>query len=188
LNAALLLALTAAAGSLSLYAQTGSAPATAVHHHHVAARTSAAAAALPKLPPGVPPVAGKLETAFALRYIDAKVGEGELVSPGDFITVQYTGWLASDGTKFDSSYDRSAPFTFPQGMHRVIAGWDEGFGGMRVGGKRRLFIPYQMAYGESGRPPVIPPKSDLIFDIELVGASATPPGPPAPAPPAPQPQ
>jgi peptidylprolyl isomerase len=188
LNAALLLALTAVAGSVSLCAQTASAPATAttVHHHHVAARTGAAAATSPKLPPGVPPVAGKLETAFALRYIDAKLGEGELVSPGDFITVQYTGWLASDGTKFDSSYDRSAPFTFPQGMHRVIAGWDEGFAGMRVGGKRRLFIPYQMAYGESGRPPVIPAKSDLIFDIELVGASATPPGPPAPATSAPQ--
>jgi peptidylprolyl isomerase len=130
----------------------------------------------------VPPAPGKPETAFALRYIDTKVGEGAPVSPGDFITVQYTGWLAADGTKFDSSYDRSAPFTFPQGMHRVIAGWDQGFAGMKVGGKRRLFIPYQLAYGDSGHPPVIPPKSDLIFDIELVSASATPPGQAAPAP------
>ncbi len=186
MNAALLLALAAVSGSLSLYAQSASTPAATVHHHHVAARTSAAAPDAPKLPPGVPAVVGKLETAFALRYIDARLGEGALVSPGDFITVHYTGWLASDGTKFDSSYDRNAPFTFPQGMHRVIAGWDEGFAGMRVGGKRRLFIPYQMAYGESGRLPVIPAKSDLIFDIELVSASATSPEPSAPLAPAPQ--
>lgn len=88
--------------------------------------------------------------------------------PGQQLTVQYTGWLASDGTKFDSSVDRNEPFTFPQGAHRVITGWDQGFGGMRVGGKRRLFIPYQLAYGAEGRPPMIPPMSDLIFDIELV--------------------
>jgi peptidylprolyl isomerase len=69
-------------------------------------------------------------------------------------------------------------------MHQVVAGWDTGFAGMRVGGKRRLFIPYQLAYGESGRPPVIPAKSDLIFDIELVAASATPPGMTPPVPPA----
>jgi peptidylprolyl isomerase len=114
------------------------------------------------------------------------VGEGDPVEPGQFITVNYTGWLASDGTKFDSSYDHNAPFTFPQGMHRVIPGWDQGFAGMRVGGKRRLFIPYQLAYGDNGHPPAIPPKSDLIFDIELISASATPPPPAPPAPPAPQ--
>ncbi len=178
MNAASLLALTTLAGSLALSAQTT--PAAPVHHRstrRVAHPTAKAADTSPKLPPGVPPAPGKLETAFTLRYIDTKVGDGVAVSPGDFITVQYTGWLAADGTKFDSSYDRSAPFTFPQGIRKVITGWDQGFGGMKVGGKRRLFIPYQLAYGDLGHPPAIPPKSDLIFDIELVSASATPPAP-----------
>ena len=112
-----------------------------------------------------------MHTAFALRYVDIKVGTGAEAAPGNSFTVHYTGWLASDGTKFDSSVDRGQPFTFLQGAHGVIAGWDEGFDGMRVGGKRRLFIPYQLAYGDAGRPP-IPPKSDLIFDIELLAASA----------------
>ncbi len=185
MNLASVCVLTTFAGSVSLYAQTTAAP---VHHHPAAHRVAPAAASSPKLPPGVPPAPGKLETAFALRYIDAKLGDGDPVTPGEFITVQYTGWLASNGTKFDSSYDHNAPFTFPQGMHRVIAGWDQGFAGMRVGGKRRLFIPYQLAYGDDGRPPVIPAKSDLIFDIELVSASATPPAPAAPPPGQPTPQ
>ncbi|HEX4582499.1 MAG TPA: FKBP-type peptidyl-prolyl cis-trans isomerase, partial [Acidobacteriaceae bacterium] len=92
----------------------------------------------------------------------------------------------SDGSKFDSSLDRNEPFTFQQGVHGVIPGWDYGLTGMHVGGKRRLFIPYQLAYGERGRPPVIPPKSDLIFDIELLSAGDTEP-PPPPEPPAPPP-
>ena len=165
-------------------------PAQQTHHRATPAHSKPAAAAPkdtgPALPPGVPPAPGTVETAFALRYIDIKAGEGAAAEPGQFYTVQYTGWLASDGTKFDSSLDRSEPITFPQGVHRVIPGWDGGFTGMHVGGKRRLFIPYQLAYGEQGRPPVIPPKSDLIFDIELVAAGATPPPPPEPAP-APQP-
>ncbi len=132
----------------------------------------------PALPAGIPPANGKVETAFALRYIDIKAGDGPVTQAGQFLTVQYTGWLASDGTKFDSSVDRKEPFTFPQGARRVIPGWDGGFEGMHVGGKRRLFIPYQLAYGERGRAPVIPPKSDLIFDIELIAAGDTPPPPP----------
>ncbi len=189
LNAASLLALLILAASVHLHAQTAAVPAEPAHPHHVATQPaharSASVSDSPKLPPGVPPVAGKLETAFSLRYIDAKLGEGDPVKPGEYITVQYTGWLAADGSKFDSSYDHNAPFTFAQGMHRVIPGWDQGFAGMRVGGKRRLFIPYQLAYGDDGHPPVIPPKSDLIFDIELVSASETP-APPAEAPSAPQ--
>ncbi len=162
---------------------------TPVHHARsraVAAKPAAcpALAAAPTLPAGIPPTTGATETAFALRYIDMQAGTGDPVSPGEFLTVHYTGWLASDGTKFDSSVDRGEPFPFQQGTHQVIPGWDQGFGGMRVGGKRRLFIPYQLAYGEDGRPPVIPPKSDLIFDIELIAASVTPPGQ-APAPPVP---
>jgi peptidylprolyl isomerase len=143
---------------------------------------------LPPLPPGIPPASGKVESAFALRYIDIKPGDGAEAQPGQFYTVHYTGWLASDGTKFDSSLDRSEPITFQQGVRGVIPGWDYGFAGMHVGGKRRLFIPYQLAYGQRGRPPVIPPKSDLIFDIELLGAGDTePPPPPPPAAPPEQP-
>jgi peptidylprolyl isomerase len=161
------------------------------HHRTPAANPAPAAAAAdtPALPPGVPPANGKLETAFALRYIDIKPGDGAVAEPGLFLTVQYTGWLASDGTKFDSSLDRSEPFTFQLAVNPVIQGWVYGFQGMHVGGKRRLFIPYQLAYGERGRPPVIQPKSDLIFDVELVAAGATrpEPPPPPPAPPAEQP-
>ena len=110
-------------------------------------------------------------------------GDGAEAQAGQFYTVHYTGWLASDGSKFDSSLDRNEPFTFQQGVRGVIPGWDYGLTGMHIGGKRRLFIPYQLAYGERGRPPVIPPKSDLIFDIELLSAGDTEPPPEPPAPP-----
>ena len=109
---------------------------------------------LPPLPPAIPPASGTVESAFALRYIDIKPGDGAEAQPGQFYTVHYTGWLASDGTKFDSSLDRSEPITFQQGVRGVIPGWDYGFAGMHVGGKRRLFIPYQLAYGQRGRPPL----------------------------------
>ncbi len=153
--------------------------------HRAASSQSSATPAGPKLPPNIPPAPGKLQTAYALRYLDIHPGAGPLAEPNQFYTVHYTGWLATDGTKFDSSVDRGEPITFMQGARRVIPGWDTGFDGMHVGGKRRLFIPYQLAYGEQGRPPVIPPKSDLIFDIELVSVSATPPEPPAAVPAAP---
>ncbi len=103
--------------------------------------------------------------------------------------MNYTGWT-TDGKKFDSSYDHDGgqPFVFPAGARRVITGWDTGFEGMRVGGKRRLIVPYQLAYGEAGRPPVIPAKADLIFDLELLAQSDTPPQqPPAASAPAAQP-
>ncbi|MBV8674748.1 MAG: FKBP-type peptidyl-prolyl cis-trans isomerase, partial [Acidobacteriaceae bacterium] len=118
------------------------------------------------------------------RYQEIKVGDGDLAQPGWIYSVHYTGWLASDGTKFDSSLDRGEPIEFPQGFKRVITGWDQGFEGMRVGGKRRLFIPYQLAYGEKGRPPAIPAKADLIFDVELVD-QRNPNAPPLPSPAAP---
>ena len=134
-------------------------------------------------PPGVPPVTGAPRPLYALRYVDIAVGTGPAAVPEQYYTVRYTGWT-TDGKKFDSSDDHPGkePYTFPYGAHQVIPGWDTGFEGMHVGGKRRLYVPYQLAYGESGRPPVIPAKADLIFDLELVGMSDTPPAPPAPPP------
>jgi peptidylprolyl isomerase len=135
-------------------------------------------------PPNVPKVEGTPKPLYALRYIDTQIGTGDLAKTRQFYTVHYTGWL-TNGTKFDSSHDHPGgePITFPYGARQVIPGWDTGFEGMHVGGKRRLYIPYQLAYGEAGRPPIIPAKADLIFDIELVSQSDTPPQPkPAPAP------
>src|SRR5512133_1480191 len=124
----------------------------------------------PRLPAPSREMPGKPQTAFALRYIDIATGSGALTAPRKCLYAHYTGWL-TDGKKFDSSRDTMPngkprePISFPQGGRRVIAGWDAGFEGMRVGGKRRLIIPYQLAYGEAGRPPLIPPKSELIFDV-----------------------
>jgi len=99
---------------------------------------------------------------------DLVIGTGSEISSGSTASVHYTGWL-SDGTKFDSSLDRGAPFDFVVGAGSVIKGWDEGLIGMKVGGKRRLIIPSELAYGENGRPPVIPQNAVLFFEIELLG-------------------
>src|SRR5258708_34718904 len=152
-----------------------------------AAKPAAAPAANPAdNPPNVPKVEGTPKPLYALRYVDTVIGTGPLSAPRKYYTVHYTGWL-TDGTKFDSSVDRGTPITFPYGARQVIPGWDTGFEGMHVGGKRRLFIPYQLAYGESGRPPVIPAKADLIFDVEFIGMSQPPPPPPPPPQPPPHP-
>src|SRR5690242_17889448 len=100
-----------------------------------------------------------------LKIDELKVGTGDEAKKGDTDDVHYTGWL-TDGKKFDSSKDRDKPFTFTLGAGMVIKGWDEGVVGMKVGGKRKLTIPYELAYGENGRPPVIPPKATLIFEVE----------------------
>lgn len=132
----------------------------------------------PTLPPAIPRLDGPEQIVLALRYIDATVGTGPVVGSRQCVYVHYTGWLR-DGTKFDSSRDTMpngtprTPIGFPLGVRRVIAGWDLSFDGMHVGSKRRLFIPYPLAYGESGRPPVIPPKSELIFDLELMAVADT---------------
>ena len=121
-----------------------------------------------------------LNQSFSLDYIDTKIGTGELAQPKKFYTVNYTGYLV-DGTKFDSSLDPGKePFNFPYGAHRVIQGWDTGFEGMHAGGKRRLFVPYQLGYGDRGQPPTIPAKATLVFDVEFISQSDTPPAPKAP--------
>jgi peptidylprolyl isomerase len=181
-----------AAVTTTAIAQTATAPKKPVVHHTTTTSKTAVKPAEPAVdpkdaPPNVPKIAGIPHPLYALRYVDTVIGTGPLAEQRKFYTVHYTGWT-TDGTKFDSSVDRGTPITFPYGARQVIPGWDTGFEGMHVGGKRRLFIPYQLAYGESGRPPVIPAKADLIFDIELVGQSDTPPAAPAPAKPAADPQ
>jgi hypothetical protein len=114
-------------------------------------------------------------TLAALRYTDTVIGTGAPAAAGKKFTVHYTGRL-TNGTKFDSSVDRNQPFTFVQGKRQVIAGWDVGFEGMKVGGKRTLFIPYQFAYGEAGNGS-IPPKAQLIFDVELLDVTDAPDSP-----------
>jgi peptidylprolyl isomerase len=189
-----------------------------------AAKPSTTAATVPpwiKLPPGVPHVAhGPLQTPFSLHYEDIKVGTGAEGEPNKLWHIKYTGWRATDGVKFDSWDDHKQPemkdgkpvmgddgkpkmkdpepMQFPQGVGRVIPGFDYGLSGMKIGGRRRIFIPWQMAYGTRSIPdrpdhPGIPPKSDLIFDVELVDVTDMPapparPGmPPRPAPVAPHP-
>jgi peptidylprolyl isomerase len=189
-----------AASSVAAIAQTPAKPATSTTAHRPAASTSSAM----KLPPGVPVVHGIVKTAFSLKYQDYKLGVGPDVEPGKMLKVHYTGWRAADGVKFDSSFDHPGapvmgpdnkpelgpdgkpklgppqPMAFPQGMGRLIPGFDQGFFGMKVGGKRRLFIPWQLAYGNHEMPahgadhPGIPAKSDLIFDVELVEMTDAP--------------
>ena len=110
----------------------------------------------------------KDEALTNLKIQDLKEGEGPAAQEGDTLLVHYTGWLA-DGTKFDSSHDHNQPFTpFKLGAGQVILGWDKGLIGMKVGGKRKLTIPPELAYGEKGSSPTIPPNATLTFEVELL--------------------
>jgi peptidylprolyl isomerase len=123
-------------------------------------------------------VAGKQlqTTASGLQYIVLQEGTGAKAESGKTVSVHYSGYLqeakASDpngiGKMFDSSVERGEPIEFPLGKGYVIAGWEEGIALMKVGGKTRLIIPYALGYGEAGKPPVIPAKATLIFDVELI--------------------
>ena len=201
--------LSIAAFTVAASAQTPAAkPATAAKRpSSTAAAKPSATTASPepwiKLPPGVPRVVhGPVKIPFALRYEDIKVGTGALGESGKIWHLKYTGWRAADGVKFDSWDDHRRPeigpdgkpklgpdgkpvmgepqpIEIPQGVGRVIPGFDYGLDGMKIGGKRRIFIPWQMAYGTRAIPdrpdhPGIPAKSDLIFDVELVDVTAMP--------------
>jgi peptidylprolyl isomerase len=113
-----------------------------------------------------------IEMPNGLKYTDTKTGDGATATPGNKVSVHYTGWLYNNGAKgakFDSSVDRGQPFQFTLGAHQVIAGWDEGVAGMKVGGKRTLIIPPELGYGARGAGGVIPPNATLMFDVELLG-------------------
>ena len=98
---------------------------------------------------------------------DLTVGSGDEAVAGNNVVVHYTGWL-TDGAKFDSSKDRDDPFLFRLGAGQVIRGWDQGVAGMQTGGKRKLTIPPEMAYGSRGAGGVIPPNATLVFEVELL--------------------
>lgn len=168
--------------------------------------TSPTIAAVIKAPANIPQYKGIQKPVFnvALRYQEIKIGAGAVAEPNKLYKVHYTGYRAADGVKFDSSYDHPGqplkdkdgkpvlgddgkpklgdpqPMPFAQGMGGAIPGFDQGFAGMKVGGKRRIFIPWQMGYGTRNIPdhgpghPGIPPKSDLIFDVELVDVTDLP--------------
>lgn len=110
----------------------------------------------------------QITTDSSLIIEELVVGEGAEASAGQTVSVHYTGWL-TNGSKFDSSKDRNEPFEFPLGARHVIAGWDEGVQGMKIGGTRKLTIPPQLGYGARGAGGVIPPNATLVFEVELLG-------------------
>ena len=107
-------------------------------------------------------------TGGSMQVEEITVGTGQVAVKGNTVSVHYTGWL-TDGTKFDSSVDRRQPFEFSLGAGQVIEGWDQGVAGMKVGGKRKLTIPPELAYGQGGVPGAIPGNATLVFEVELLG-------------------
>lgn len=119
----------------------------------------------PAQPREVPTV---LRTASNLGYFDFVVGNGPRPQPGQRAVVEYTLWLADSNVVIDSSYKRAEPFGYLVGRGQVIAGWEEGVQGMRVGGERQLHVPWKQGYGRRGSPPSIPEKADLVFEVKLL--------------------
>lgn len=190
-------------GALGLAAQTAPKPAT--HTASSSTATHASSALSYKLPPGEKRIPGIPKVAFQVRYQDIVIGKGPEGEAGKLWHLKYKGWRAADGVVFDSWENNRRPefkdgkpvlgpdgkpvmgepqpLAFPQGMGRLIPGFDYGVTGMHVGGKRRLFIPWQAAYATRQIPdrpdhPGIPAKSDLIFDVELVEVTDMPAPPP----------
>ena len=114
----------------------------------------------------MPPVT----TPSGLTIEDTVIGQGAAAVSGRGVVVHYAGWLA-DGTQFDSSKEKQDPFEFTLGKSEVMAGWEEGLNGMRVGGTRKLVVPPQLAYGEDGAGDTIPPNATLTFEVELLAVS-----------------
>lgn len=117
--------------------------------------------------PSVPPSTGAAPTTLVTKEIIK--GTGPEAKPGQPVTVNYVGVLFHGGTEFDASWKRNEPLTFPLGQGQVIKGWDQGVAGMKVGGRRELIIPSELAYGKPGRPPTIPPNAPLVFVVDLLG-------------------
>jgi peptidylprolyl isomerase len=201
----LLMAASAAAASSLTPANPATNAASAAKTAALKSEDCSIAAAGITLPADIAPVKGDVKSVFALRYQDYVIGTGAEAEPNKLYKVQYTYWLAADGHKIDSTYDHGGPpikdkdgkvvlgpdgkiipgppntVNFTQGRHQMIFGFDQGLVGMRVGGKRRLYVPYQLAYGPMGHLPAIPPMADMIYDVELVDVVEpdAPPLPPA---------
>jgi FKBP-type peptidyl-prolyl cis-trans isomerase len=130
------------------------------------------AAAAPAAPAAPAAAGASRTTPSGLQIQDVVIGQGTEAVAGQNAKVHYTGWLIQNGqrgAKFDSSVDRGQPFVFPLGAGRVIKGWDEGVQGMKVGGKRVLLIPPELAYGARGAGGIIPPNSTLMFEVDYLG-------------------
>ena len=123
-----------------------------------------------KVKPVIPRQSGAAPKVLIVQ--DLIVGTGTEAKSGDSVTVQYVGVLFANGKEFDSSWKAGKPFTFDLGSGGVIAGWDQGVEGMKVGGRRRLIIPADLAYGAAGSPPTIPANAALVFDVDLVSVKA----------------
>lgn len=111
---------------------------------------------------------GKLQEINGVKYVINEEGSGDKAKVGSMVNAHYYGVLQENGNMFDNSFSRGTPFSFTVGKGQVIQGWDEGFKALNPGAKATLFIPYTMAYGEQGRPPMIPAKSDLVFYVEVL--------------------
>jgi len=153
------------------YTSAQAAAATKLQNQHATATAFASITPTPSAGPATPPpvTAAPVKLPDGLQYIDIKTGTGPAAQTGSAVSVQYTGWLQSNGKKFDSSYDHGGqPFSVTLGQGQVIPGWEEGLVGIQAGGTRRLIIPAALGYGAAGSPPAIPANAVLIFDVTAV--------------------